>query len=268
MDRKNKTILVSIFLVLVIFASSCGAKDESETETAATPQVVNYTIEASSKTPSENIISVVGVGTAKARPDLISFRVSVDEVAPTTSEALTNANQKINAIYSVLTNNDVKKENAVTSSISIGPRTKYNVDTRSEDLIGQAVSETILVTIDGTPEENEEKLAKVLDELGLISGIKINSINFSVKDQDELYREARKKATFNALSKADDYASGLGITVKEIKSITEGSSDSPYRDGNGIVMFAAAKAYDESASSIIVSGDYEVSVKVTLVATI
>lgn len=267
MDRKHKIIIAGILFTL-LFVSSCSVKTSDASAMAANPQVVNYTIEADSKTPVQNTISVVGIGSAKARPDLISFRIGIDEVAETTSDALLNANKKINSIYSVLEKNGVKKENAVTSSITIGPRTKYNSETRTDELVGQAVSQTVLVTIEGAASDNEERLANIIDELGLISGIKINSINFSVKDTESLYREARKKATFNALSKADDYASGLGITVKEIKSITEGSSETPYPYVNDRVMFAASKVQDESYSSVISSGEFEVSVKVTLVATI
>ena len=266
MAKKYMTIIASVMFA-ALFISSCSLKQTGTSDTSASPQVVNYTVEAKTDNSVQNIISVVGTGSAKARPDLISFRIGIEEIAETTSAALSEANRKLNAIYTVLEKHNIAKENAVTSSITIGPRTKYNSETRTDELIGQAVSETVVVSIEGIASDNEVRLANIIDELGLISGIRINSISFSVKDKESLYREARKNATFNALAKADDYASGLGITVKEIKSITEGSIETPYPYVNDRIMYAA-KATDESYSSIISSGEYEVSVKVTLVATI
>lgn len=252
--RKNR-ILIILFVFLSVFAlASCN----SEGSTFITTET---------QTPDVNYITVTGKGVAKGSPDVVKFRISVDEIAPTTSEALNRANQKVTRIYEVLEKYSVKKSDTKTSSLSIGPRKKYDYDQRQDVLLGQGVSETISVRIENTKDGNEARLGYIIDELSAIEAIQINNIEFSVKDEESLYKSARKIAVEKALEKINDFAESAGVTVTEIKTITEGNDSTPYFTNTPRMLYKEATAMDTSfATTSIVSGEFGVSTTVSIVA--
>lgn len=246
---------ISVFLVLsLVVASFAFAKG-----------TVNVTKEAEEV---KNYITVTGEGVAKASPDCVTFSVSIDEVADSTSEALSNANAKVREVYAALEKNGIPTRDAETSSISIAPRYEWKDSNRV--LKGQGVNQSITVRIDNYSKSDDNKLGTVIDDLGKISGIQIGSIQFAIKDKGDLYREARRLAVRNAMDKVDDFALEAGLKVKQITSITEGTGAAGiYNNARYFVAESKAMANDESfVGTSIVSGDVEVTVYVTLSAEV
>ena len=62
-------------------------------------------------------------------------------------------------------------------------------------------------------DEKGENIASLVDALGQINGISLNSINLNIKDKSSLQDAAREKAYQDALQKAQDYADLAGLTV-------------------------------------------------------
>lgn len=59
------------------------------------------------------------------------------------------------------------------------------------------------------------KIATLVDALGQINGISLNSINLNIKDKSSLQEGARSKAYEDAYQKAKDYAELAGLSVGE-----------------------------------------------------
>lgn len=217
---------------------------------------------------SKNYITVTGQGVAKALPDCVTFSVSIDEVADSTSEALSNANAKVREVYTALEKNGIPTRDAETSSISIAPR--YEWKDSNKVLKGQGVNQSITVRIDNYSKNDDNKLGAVIDDLGKITGIQIGSIQFAIKDKSELYREARRLAVRNAMDKVNDFAGEAGLTVKQINTISEGTNAAAvYNNARFYAVESKAMANDESyVGTSIVSGDVEVTVYVTLSAEV
>lgn len=257
--RNKKNFFITVLLVLsvaMLVFSSCNKDGGS------------IVVNTEKEIKDVNYITVTGKGVAKGNPDVATFRVAVDEIAPSTSEALNNANQKVAQIYEVLEKYGVKRSDTKTSSLSIGPRSKYDYERKEDVLLGQAVSESISVRIENFSSEDDKKLGSIIDDLGKITGIQINAINFSVKDEESLYKDARKLAVKKALEKIEDYASEAGVTIKEIKTITEGNDATPYFSNARVMYKTEAVAMDASyAGTSIVSGEFEVSSTVSVVAS-
>lgn len=218
-------------------------------------------------TVSKSYITVTGTGVAKSTPDSVSFSVSIDEIADSTSEALSLANAKVSEVYAALNKNGIPTRDAETSSISIAPRYEWKDGERV--LKGQGVNQSITVKINEYSKEDDNRLGAIIDDLGKISGIQIGSIQFMLKDKSALYKEARKLAVKNAMEKVEDFAAEANLTVKNISAISEGSSSNAVFNSRMYLAESKAMANDDSyVGTSIVSGDIEVTVFVTLSAEV
>lgn len=249
---KNKKVL-AVLVVLALALPSVFAKGTINVNEAE-QSVKNY-------------ITVTGTGVAKSSPDCVTFSVSIDEVADSTSEALSKANSKVKEVYTALEKNGIPSRDAETSSISIAPRYEWQENQRV--LKGQGVNQSITVRLNNYSKNDDNKLGAIIDDLGKITGIQLGSIQFMIKDKSALYKEARRLAVQNAMEKVDDFATEASLTVKNISSISEGTNSSSVF--NSRVMYAKESAFanDESyVGTSIVSGDVEVTVYVTLSAEV
>ncbi|HPB41710.1 MAG TPA: SIMPL domain-containing protein [Sphaerochaeta sp.] len=180
-------------------------------------------------------IEVSGSASVTVEPDIASFSVRVSEKGETTSEAQHRANQKMHALLSTLRAANVEERDLKTTMVSLWPNYEY-IDNR-QVITGQVASQSVHVTV-----RNLSALGSIIDSLGEVSGITLNSISFDKEDKSEAEREAREKALAKALSKAGQYAGQVDMRATLPITISEYSvASNPYNPG---MKAMAYESYD------------------------
>lgn len=200
-------------------------------------------------------IEVTGTGTVTLQPDIATFSIQVSEVGPTTSEAQSLANEKMSLLLDTLRSNGARDSDIKTTALNLRPSYKWIEG--KQVLEGQVASqslEVILRTID--------MLGSVMDQLGKVSGIYVNSVQMDKEDKREEIVLARQKAVADALAKAAVYASSTNMRVGNPITISEYSvASNPYNARAKVMM--ASEAYDMPTE--IPTGSMTVSSTVSMV---
>ncbi len=173
----------------------------------------------------QNSISVSGEGKVMAKPDLVRISAGVSELGKTTKEAQEKANEKLNQIVQVLQENGVDKKYMQTEYLSFSPEYDWRGDDGRE-LIGQRARQTLTIEIHGI-DKDEEKATNILDGLGNVNGLEMNSVNFDIEDKEAFFTQAREKAFEKAEQKAKELAK-MG-DVKLLKPITISEASMNYQ---------------------------------------
>ncbi len=212
MKIKRIAILV-LSLALVALLSSC----------MATKEIVRT-------------IEVSGSGEVELTADVASFNIQVSELGKTTKEAQALANGKMSSILKVLRSSQIEDKDIKTRELNLRPSYKW-VD-NTQHLEGQVASQGLAVIVCDL-----SSLGLVIDKLGEISGISLNSVRLDKEDKSEALIEARQKAIAAALAKAEVYAKSANMQVGEPITISESSIASPY-ENRTMKMMASNEAYD------------------------
>ena len=211
----------------------------------------------------QNSISVAGEGKVTATPDLVRISSGVSELADTTKKAQQQANEKLERIISILTDNGVPERNVQTSNLSFRPEYDWKGDD-GRKLVGQRVSQTLTIEIPGI-DTNPERVTKILDSLGEIDGLELNSVNFDIEDKKELFSSAREEAFEKALQKAKELAQFGDVTLGAPITISEGRvqySPMPYQN---FARKEMVMADGMGGGSSLPSGELDVTATVNVV---
>ena len=169
----------------------------------------------------QNSISVSGEGKITAVPDIVRINAGVSEMADTTKEAQDKANEKLTKIIDILKEHDVPERNIQTSNLSFRPEYDWKGDD-GRKLIGQRVSQTLTIKIPGI-DKDAERVTNILDALGVINGLEMNSVNFDIEDKKDFFSQAREQAFEKALQKAEELAEFGDVTLGKPITISEGT---------------------------------------------
>ncbi|MDD4572827.1 MAG: SIMPL domain-containing protein [Sphaerochaeta sp.] len=161
-------------------------------------------------------IQVTGSGEVELEADIASFNIQVSELGKTTKEAQALANGKMSSILQALRSFQIDDKDIKTTALALRPSYKW-VDNQ-QVLEGQVASQSLNVIVRDLP-----SLGLVIDKLGEISAITLNSILLDKDDKSEALDEARQKAVAAALAKAEVYARSAGMQVGAPISISESS---------------------------------------------
>lgn len=118
-------------------------------------------------------------------------------------------------------------------------------------------------------QQDTDKVSRILDTLTEIDHIALNQINFSIKDNQELFIQSRALAYQKALDKARQYAELSGLKVGRALSISE-LEHAPLvpintRVMNQQVYAKAESSTDTSGSTIVPSGELEITSQIAVV---
>lgn len=209
----------------------------------------------------QNSISVSGEGKITATPDIVRVSVGVSELGKTTSEAQAQANEKLNQILAILEKNGVPEKKVQTSRLSF--REEYDWKDGERSVRGHRVEQTLDVEV---PEidTRPERVTDILDALGQIDGVALNSVNFDIADKKEFFTQARAQAFEKAEQKAKELAS-LG-DVKLLKPITISESQmnySPMPYMRNVAMMDMAES--GGGGSRIPAGELDVTATISVV---
>lgn len=191
-------------------------------------------------------ISVQGTGTVPVTPDIASFSVTVSELAETTREAQVQTNGKVGAILEMVRAAGVADKDIRTTALEFFP--EYRWKENEQVLVGQRVRQRVHITIRGVG-EGSSVLSSLIDEIGTVTGISIESIAFSKEDTSAEYAESRKLAMQKAIQKATEYAQAANMVLGKPLSVSDYSSGDSQVSSRNTVMKASVAYMAESVPS-------------------
>lgn len=205
-------------------------------------------------------IVVVAQGEVTARPDVAYVSLGVRTTAATAREAMAQNSAALAAAIAKLEALGVAKKDMQTGSISLYPQTRpiKEGDMQTEQIVGYWANNTLKVTINDLT-----KIGEMLDAAIAAGANSVGSIRFGVKDDAALRDEALKAAVKSARAKADLVATGLGLKVSGVQSVSVESYGGPITPYAEFGMASAAKAADSSVPVEAGEMTFTASVRVT-----
>ncbi|MEQ1757247.1 MAG: SIMPL domain-containing protein [Vicinamibacterales bacterium] len=200
-------------------------------------------------------IRVSGQATVEAQPDQADIDVGVVTRADTSQRAAADNARRLDAVLDQLRRTFGA---AVTlRSVAYSVRPEYGRDTDGSDpkVTGYTATNVVRVTL-----SDLTKVGAVLDAATAAGANQVESIRFSLKQEDELRARALREAAISARSRADALASALGVRVVRVIFASE-DGVAPTRRFAEVAAFAQRGA---AASTPIETGPIEVSATVTL----
>lgn len=150
-------------------------------------------------------------------PDTATFSTGVDTKAPTATQALRDNSAKANAMINTLKSLGIAEEDIQTTGINLNADYKYIQATRQNKFVGYRVSNQVRVKV-----RDISKLGDLLD--ALVSSGGANNLSgpfFSLEDNSEVKKAARRRALENGRKQAEEYARSSGFSSVKILSISE-----------------------------------------------
>lgn len=184
---------------------------------------------------NEDSVTVQGIATIKAMPDLISVNFNIETKGQTSTEAK-DANSKIlNDLIDALMAQGFERKEIVTESFNVYQDYSWEGGVRKDK--GFVASHYVTVEISS---EDFEKLGAIVDA-GVNAGSLVNSIDFKLSQtlQNKYKAEAMKLAASDAKIKAESVAIGFDQKVGKLLNVQV--SDFGYYPWN-----AYSKAYGAS----------------------
>ncbi len=212
---------------------------------------------------NQNSVSVSGIGTVLAQPDMVLMNVSFSHTAPTTKEAKTAAEQTMRQILAILKAENVEDKFVKTTSLNYDVEYEYRSGRRVR--LGQRAQQTIVVTVNdmiNTP----ERFSSILDKITAIDKVEVQNIQFDIENKAELFKQSRELAYQKAFDKARQYAELSGCKIGNVLTISEVVS----RDVAQSRAFQSNQAFEDKAFSLsgnsgVPTGEQGVSSEINIV---
>ncbi|HWA91715.1 MAG TPA: SIMPL domain-containing protein [Rhizomicrobium sp.] len=208
---------------------------------------------AADQAPMPRLLTVSGLGEAKAVPDRATLSTGVVTQGRNAAAALAANARAMNAVFAALKAAGIADKNIQTSSMSVSPQYSDAKPGVPPKVVGYEVSNNVSVTVDGL-----DKLGATIDALVAAGSNQIDGPSFSIADPKPLLAVARAEAVADATERAQAYAKAAGVTLGPIQSIGEGASYSPPMPMSRMA-FAA-----KDAPTPIAAGEQSVSASVTI----
>jgi uncharacterized protein len=203
--------------------------------------------------PTDDAITVTGVGAAQGIPDTLtaSFRVVVRRA--TVQQALNAQSRYANQLLSALKDDGLKDEDISTTDVEL-----FRYHNRKTGVSGYYASESWEARI--TPIDDAGKV--ISDAAASSSHVNIDGLSFDIKDNSDLITQARDAAFADAKDRASQYAALSNRSLGRVEHVTEKV------DFNEPVYARAASAGGTSGapSSVTLSpGQQTLTIRVTVI---
>lgn len=186
--------------------------------------------------PEPPSITVVGSGTAAARPDTAEVSAGVVTQAATAAQALAQNNAAMEKVIKAATAAGIAEKDVQTTNVSVVPqRRQGRQEPQPPDIIGYEVSNQVRIKV-----RDLTVLGRLLDALVGQGANALGGISFSVGEPAPVLDQARTNAMADARRKAEVYARAAGATLGPLLSIREGAAPVPRFGGEMPRMMAAS----------------------------
>ena len=205
---------------------------------------------------SDYRLSVNGQGVVTVTPDIAYINIGVETEDKDASVAQSENAKMMTSVKNAIMKAGVKEEDMQTMNYSIYKSSKYFNDRDPEDVY--RASNTLKVTV-----RDLDNLGDLIDVASKSGANQINSIRFTVEDEEKYYQEALVLAMNNAKGKADAILGSMNKKAGTPVKISESSFGGGLYRETGAIAFSA-KADMNSYSTPIQAGDIEVSANVSV----
>lgn len=222
------------------------------TTVAATVVVGAWSPVAAGAATSSRTITVVGTGKVRGTPDVADLVIGVSGRGATATDVLARIGDRAQKVIDTLHDAGVSDDDIQTANLSVQP-----VTNDQGDVTGYEATNTVTARI-----RDLGKAGAVVDAAAAKAGddTRVQGITFSIDDDSALLAAARTKATKRARAQAEQLASGAGVEVGEVRSITETTTAVP--------LTYAADAAEKAAGTPVMPGSETLTVQAEVVFTI
>ena len=203
----------------------------------------------------EPSITVVGSGTASARPDTAEVSTGVVTQAPTAAQALAANNAAMDKVLKAVAALGIADKDVQTTNVSVTPlRRQGRQEAQPPEITGYEVSNQVRVKV-----RDLRGLGRLLDTLVAQGANSLGGISFSVDDPAPVMDQARTKAMADARRKAEVYAQAAGLRLGAVRSIRESTGGVPRFGGEmpRMAMSAVPVAPGEQEFQASITVTYE-----------
>lgn len=175
------------------------------------------------------ILSVSGSGMVQGAPDQAAITLGVVTQAETAAEAQQENAVKATEIRNALTALGIEDSDIKTEEYNFRP--EYSREGVERVVVGYTASNTMRVRV-----RNVAVVGDVVDSVLTNGANTIHSLDFSIRDTDELRKRALESAVKDARSKADAIAHALGKSIVGVHHVTENTGMFQPRQSNTMMM--------------------------------
>lgn len=166
-------------------------------------------------------LSVSGRGEARAAPDLAIMRLGVRSEGEDAGSTLRANSAAQAAVIDALKEAGIEARDIQTAELSLDQRMAYP-DNAAPRITGYTASNMVAVQL-----RDLDRLGEILDMAIGAGATNLADLQFTRQDDAELRDQARKAAVEDALHRAQLYAEAAGVSLGEIRSISEVTLASP-----------------------------------------
>lgn len=239
MNKKLVVLLMGIVMILALTACQAAPAVLAQGNGMNQPRTIN----------------VNGTGKVFLTPDIAYINIGVQSQAENVGDALSQNNEKAQAISNKLQQLGIDPKDIQTTSFNIYPVQQFNPE-------GQPTKVTYTVdNMVNVKVRDLTQLGKLLDEVVRAGANSINSINFDVVDRSKAISEARKLAVQDARAQADELAAAAGVQIDTVynMSVYIDSGPAPLYDAKGGMAVGASQvpvSAGQLAITVNVSASY------------
>jgi uncharacterized protein YggE len=218
------------------------------------PPTYSPTAAAGTDQPPEHTLSVTGEGKVTLTPDIATVQLGVLTEKPTAKAARQAAAVAMTNVVGAIRKLGIEDKDIATASISLSPTYDYP-NSSTPRIRGYQLQNTVTVTV-----RNLDQLGDLLDNSVVAGATTINGISFDVADRAAAEAQARDAAVADAKAKADTLATGLGVHIAGVASVSEQVS-TPVWYGRDVAGEALAAG---GASTPVMPGTTDVTIDVSV----
>lgn len=206
------------------------------------------------------LISVSGTITKTIAPDQALIVLSVETLDKSASKSQSDNAELATKVREALKNAGIEEKDIKTSSYNLQEEFQWNETLRKSESIGYKTTNSIRITVNDLT-----KTGSLIDAAVQAGANRVNSVSFTLSQakEDELRVSALTEAAANAKTRAQNIATGLGITVGQVYSASENSNYyTPYYN----IDYAMEKSSlgGAAATTPITPGDIEFTATVSV----
>jgi len=196
---------------------------------------ISASAQSVANTPAMRTIEVDGSGEARTSPDTADLDLAIDTQAKTAEEAA-NRNAALAAkVIDALKSKLGDKGKITTGGYSLNPEYDQR-PTQKPSIIGYTAQNTVTVNTGAL-----DLIGALIDSAIAAGANRVNSLNFSVKDDTKPRTVAITIATRDAHAQASALAAALGVKLGKVVKATTISEVRPIPMQRGMAMAMSAK---------------------------
>lgn len=220
MNKPISSLITAIaFGTLVFVVSACSPPAAASGPAAADSSVAPRAVPVMAGSNSDSLpamISVNGVGTASATPDVAYIQLGVEAINSDPAVAVQESTEKMKAVMAALEEQGIPAEDIQTVNYAMGVEQVVDRDGKPTGETRSRVSNQVRIKV-----TDLNKTGTVLAAALKAGANTVGGIEFGVLDPVALQTQARNKAIADAQAKAMQLATGFGAKLGPVHNVNE-----------------------------------------------